>query len=171
MPTGATTTGATMADDTIDLGSFVEAAGAGLADAQGAIAGDRLPTTAMAVSEASLEARVALATSKDGAVRVETVDRETLRSIGAAAGSLSTVVVNFVALTEAADAAPGAAAPISRDRAIDLVSDRSDVKRLTEVLGPLRFEATLVPERSKWLVTAHDEKGRLVRELLVDEEG
>ena len=157
-----------MADEAIELGAFVEAAGAGLADAQGSIAGDRLPTTAMAVSEATLEARVALGTAKDGNVRVETVSREDLRSIGAAAGSLSTVLVNFVALTDAPDEAAGTAPPIDKTKAIDAVAGRADVKRLADALGPLRFEATLVPERATWLVTAHDERGRLIREVLVD---
>jgi hypothetical protein len=161
-----------MADEPVDLRVFVEAAGAGLADAQGAIAGDRLPTTAMAVSEATLEARVALGTAKDGSVRVETVNREDLRSIGAAAGSLSTVLVNFVALTDTADDTPdGTAPPVDKDVAIVAVAERADVKRLAEVLGPLRYDATLVPERSAWLVTARDGRGRLVRELLIDDAG
>lgn len=159
-----------MPEDSTDLSTFVEAAGAGLSDAQGAIAGQQLASTAMAVSEATLVARVALAVDADGAVRVQTLDRKEIRSLGASAASLSTVTVNFVALTEPSTVPGGATPPIVRDKAIDVVAERPDVKRLAEVLGPLTFDATFVPERATWLVTATDETGRRVREVLVDKE-
>lgn len=158
-----------MAEEALDLGAFVEAAGAGLADAQGSIAGAELATTAMAVSEARLEARVALDVGPTGAVRVQTLDRHRLQSLGSGAGALSTVTVDFVALTAAPERATQPA--VGRDRAIEIVAKRPDVTRLAEVLGPLRFDAVLVPDRPAWLVTATDDDGRLVRQAVITEEG
>ena len=159
-----------MADDALDLSRFVEAAGAGLTQAQGSIAGAELASTRMAVSEATLVARVALDADPTGGVRVQTLDRDTIRSLGAAAGSLSTVTVNFVALADTATPPAAGPAPIGRDKAIEAVASRADVLKLAEVLGPLRFDATLVPERATWLVTAQDPTGRTVREVVVGEE-
>lgn len=159
-----------MADEALELARFVEAAGAGLTQAQGAIAGSELVSTRMAVSEATLVARVALDADSTGGVRVRTLDRDAIRSLGTAAESLSTVTVNFVALADTATPPAAGPAPIARDAAIEAVASRTDVRKLAEVLGPLRFDATLVPERSTWLVTAHDPTGRKLREVVVGEE-
>lgn len=156
-----------MSTEPIGLGAFVRAAGDGLADAQDDIAGAQLDTTAMAVSEATLTAKVLVDIDSSGTVRVAPVGRSEIQTLPDAAGSLSAVTVNFVALTDAAEP-PGASAPaIDRDQAIDEVAGRDDVARLARVLGPLDFGATLVPERAMWLVTATDQQGRTVREVLI----
>lgn len=159
-----------MAEESVDLGAFVEAAGAGLTEAQSAIAGAQLDSTAMALSEATLVAKVALGVDDAGAVRVQTLDRKGIQSLGANATSLSTVTMNFVALTDTVSPPAAGAPPIEKEKAIKIVATRPDVKRLAEVLGPLNFAATFVPERSTWLVTASDETGHRLREVLVDKE-
>lgn len=160
-----------MADDSIGLGAFVEAAGAGLSEAQGKIAGADLRSTAMAVSEATLVAKVLLDVDTSGAVRVSPLGRAEIQSLGANVSSLSTVTVNFVATTDSDGPANVGPPPIVRHKAIEAVATRADVVRLGQVLGPLSFDATFVPERSTWLVTATDPAGRTVREALVDREG
>lgn len=160
-----------MADEAVGLGAFVEAAGAGLSGAQHALAGDDLDSTTMAVSEATLEARVALGVAEDGGVQVQPLDRKSIQSLGdKAASTLSTVTLNFVALTEPATAPTGTVPPLDKDKAIGVVAERPDVKRLSEILGPLQFQAAFIPERATWLVTASDESGRRVREVLIDKE-
>lgn len=159
-----------MAEQSVGLDAFIEAAGSGLSSAQEQLAGAELQTTAMAVSEAKLEARVLLEMSERGAVRVVSVGREDLQALGAGADALSTVTVNFVALTST-DAEPGATTPpVKRETAISNLAERDDVVRLAQVLGPLAFEATFVPSRAAWLVTASDGRGRRVREVVVDKE-
>ena len=107
---------------------------------------------------------------ESGGVQVAPLGRKEIRSLGSGADSLSTVTVNFVALTEADEPPAAGRPPIAGGKAIEVVSKRSDVVRLARVLGPLTFDATFVPERSTWLVTAHDRNGRTVREVLVDRE-
>jgi len=160
-----------MADPSLNLAAFVEAAGADLADAQGSIAGANLATTAMAVSEAVLEARVALATRTDGSVAVETVDRKTMQSLGDGARHLSTLTVNFVALTAPSEQTTATSAPkMSRDDVVGTVAARSDVQRLACILGPLNFDAVHVPEAFGWWVSVTDELGRPVRQIMVKED-
>lgn len=160
-----------MADETMGLDDFIETVGSGLSNAQGKIAGGELDTTAMAVNEATLEARVVLDVDSAGVIRVGPVSREQIKSLGGAADALSTVTVNFVALTSANDPVGAPKPPLSKEAAIRRLSQREDVARLADVLGPLDFKATFVASRAAWLVTAVDERGRRVREVLIDKEG
>lgn len=152
------------------LDAFIEAAGAGLSSAQAQIAGDELATVAMAVSAARLEARVLLDVASSGAVQIVSVGRDEIQSLGAGADALSTITVDFVALSTSDDEPGAPTPPVKKDAAIDALATRDDVNRLSEVLGPLTFDATFVPTRAAWLVTATDERGRRVREIIVDKE-
>lgn len=153
--------------DSVSLAGFIEAAGAGLSDAQQVIAGAELPTTSVAVAEAVLEAKVALQVGGDGTVNVLPLNRTDLADPNIRVGSISTVSVNFVALANEEVGVATSAPTIERDTAIGSVADRDDVQKLQAILGPLTFDAAFVPERSSWLVTAQDGAGRLVRESVV----
>lgn len=153
-------------DQPTGLAEFVEAAGASLSNAQKMIAGAELATTAVAVAEASLEAKVALQ-SDGGEVKVVPIGTKLLSDPEVNVGSVSTLTVNFVALAD--DSVPTARTPpkVARDEAIGRLAGRDDVKRLADILGGLEFEANLIAERSGWLVSARDPAGRLVRETVI----
>lgn len=155
-------------DQPTRLDAFIEAAGAELASAQNSIAGAELRSSTLAVAEASLEAKVALESGEDGGVQLVPIGAKRLADPGVKVGSVSTLTLNFVALAD--ESVPTARTPprVSRDQAIAELSDRDDVKRMAGILGNLTFDASLVPERSGWLVSARDQSGRVVREVVVD---
>jgi len=67
--------------------------------------------------------------------------------------------------------APSAAPPRRpREDVIGDVRGRTDVGRLDAILGGLAFDAVFVPQGRKWLVTARDASGRLVRAAVVADE-
>ena len=156
-----------MVEESTNLNAFVQAAGAGLASAQASIAGAELATTTIAVAEASLEAKVAIESGEDGQVKVVPIGASLLSSPAVKQGSVSTLTLNFVALAD--DSSPTAVTPpsLKRDDAIAKMEDRDDVKRLENILCGLVYNASIVPERSGWLVSARDSAGRLVRESLI----
>lgn len=154
-----------------ELGGFLEAAGKSLADAQGALAGELVDLPpAVAIAEAELELKAAVQRRADGTVVVETISAQDMRSGTITPGLLSTIRIQYVAV--AADTvAPPSQQPTRTPRdVIDEVRKRDDVAALDRILGGLRFEAIHVPGR-RWLVTAKDPDERLVREILVKDEG
>ena len=157
-----------MAEANADLGGFLEAAGRSLVDAQGSLAGDLVDIPpAVAISEAELELKAAVVRRADGAVALETISTQDMRSGAITPGMLSTVRVQYVAVG-ADTLVPASQQPTQTpDKVIDGVRGREDVAVLDKILGGLRFEATYVPVRQSWLVTAVDADERLVREVVV----
>jgi hypothetical protein len=154
-----------------DLGGFLEAAGKSFTDAQGALAGDvvDLPP-AVAIAEAELELKVAVQRRTDGTVVLETISTQDMRSGAITPGLLSTIRVQYVAVAADTLTAPSQQPTRTPKDVIDDVRGREDVAVLDRILGGLRYEAVLVPGK-RWLVTAHDPDDRLVREILVPDEG
>jgi hypothetical protein len=146
-----------------DLGGFLEAAGKSFTDAQGALAGDvvDLPP-AVAIAEAELELKAAVQRRTDGT--------QDMRSGAITPGLLSTIRVQYVAVAADTLTAPSQQPTRTPKDVIDDVRGREDVAVLDRILGGLRYEAVLVPGK-RWLVTAHDPDDRLVREILVPDEG
>jgi hypothetical protein len=154
-----------------DLAGFLEAAGRSLADAQAALAGaETTVPQAMAISEADLEVKATIA-REAGAIRLEPISTADLRRGGIESGLLSTVRIHYVAVApEALVAGAGAPARTPED-VIGEVKERPDVAALDRILAGLRFEAVFLPPTSRWLVVARDAENRLVREVLVPDEG
>lgn len=160
-----------MPEQGAELSGFLEAAGRSLAEAQGELAGlaADVPTT-VAIAEAELELKAAVARRADGTVVLETISTGDMRAGGITPGLLSTVRIQYVAVGTAATL--GAEAP--RRTPEDVVGDvkgRDDVGRLDRILGGLVYEAQFVPGPKRWLVTARDADARIVREVLVPDEG
>ena len=153
-----------------ELRGFLEAAGRSLADAQGALTGEVLvQRPALAISDAELDVKAALGTNPDGTVSLQTLSATDLRRGGIDPALLSSVRVRYVAV--AGDLAVAGAGPTrTPDEVIDTVRGRPDLERLREILGDVRLEAEFVPESRRWLVTARDPDGRLVRELVLPDE-
>ncbi len=152
-----------------DLRGFIEAAGRSLSDAQGELVGDALRTPALAISEAELEVRAAVAQGADGKLSLQTLSAEEVRRGGVNASLLSTLRVNYVAVASEAVAPPAVRNPVD---IVKGVRERQDIVTLDRILGGLDVDPVFVPDRSRWLVAVRDPQGRLVRELVLpDEEG
>jgi len=150
-----------------DLRDFLEAAGRSLADAQGALVGDVLPVPpAVGISEAELEVKAAMGQGTGGTLSIQPLSATDLRSGGISPGLVSTVRVRFVAT--AGELGAAATAPQrSATEVADSVRQREDVVALKNILGEIEVEPVYVAERQRWLVTARDPEGRVVREVVV----
>jgi hypothetical protein len=154
-----------------DLGGFLEAAGRSLSDAQGALAGELVDLPpAVAIAEAELEVKAAVQRRADGTVVVETISTQDMRSGAITPGLLSTIRIQYVAVAADSLVAPSERPTRTPKDVIDEVRGRDDVAALDKIFGGLSFEAIQVPGR-RWLVTARDPERRLVREVLVQDEG
>jgi hypothetical protein len=154
-----------------ELRGFLEAAGKSFTDAQGALAGDAVDLPpAVAIAEAELELKAAVQRRTDGTVVLETISTQDMRSGAITPGLLSTIRVQYVAVAADTVTAPSQQPTRTPKDVIDDVREREDVAVLDRILGGLQFEAVFVPGK-RWLVTARDADRRLVREVLVPDEG
>lgn len=144
-----------------ELKAFLEAAGRSLADAQGALGGLK---TELVLANAELEAKVALKAGAGGTLTVQPISAGDLRLAQFNAAGVSTLRVNFVATAGETLSAPPTRQP---GDIIDDVRKRPDVAILEGILGPLVINTTYVADAQRWLVTARDASGRLVRETIV----
>ncbi len=153
-----------------DLQAFLEAAGRSLTDAQGSLGSGVQLASDMVMSEAQLEVKAAVTTSATGKVTLQPISAADLAVGKINAEALSTVRVNFVAT--ASESLKPAASPPKRkpDDVIQAVRDRVDVQRLVPILGELTIEPTYIPASQRWLITARDAKGRIVRETIEPDE-
>ncbi len=153
-----------------NLRDFLEAAGQSLSQAQGAIGnGQSEIATNIVIASAELEVKAAVESDEVGNLSLKTLSAEDVRSGNVDPGVLSTLRVSFVAA--APDELQSRTAPKrALDDVVQSVTKREDVARLGEILGGLNVKAAFVPEQRRWLVTAHDNKNRLVREVVVPDE-
>lgn len=148
-----------------DLRGFLEAAGRSLAEAQGALGGALEQPANLVIANAELEVKTALK-SEGGGLKVQPISAEDLTRTNINAAALSTVRVSFVATPP--DLTPPAAGPVRKpDEVANEVRLRPDVVQLDRILGGLTVNATYVPQTQRWLVTAQDPKGRVVREVVL----
>ena len=160
-----------MPEQGADLRGFMEAAGRSLAEAQGALAGEIVDVpTAVAISEAELEVKAAVVRRADGVMALETISTADMRSGGIAPGLVSTLRLQYVAVTADSAVAPSEQPTKTPGDVIAGVKRREDVAVLDKILGGLLYEAIYVPGRRRWLVTAKDAEQRLVREVLVPDD-
>ncbi len=152
-----------------DVGAFISAAGRSLADAQAELAGDRLPQTVVALSEATLDAKVAMTRGGDGALVVEPISLADTAAGKIEAAALSSIRVSFVAVADTGLDAGAALPARSEEDVIREIAERADVKRLNGIFGGLGFEAVFVPRARRWLVRA-TVGDVLVREEIVADE-
>jgi len=151
-----------------DLGGFLEAAGRSLVDAQDSLAGGLVDIPpAVAISEAGLEVKAAMVRRADGAVALELISAQDMRSGNITPGLLSTVRVQYVAVAADTVVPPSEQPTKTPKDVIDGVRSREDVAALDKILGGLVFEASFVAGQRRWLVTAKDAEQRLVREVIV----
>ena len=165
-----------------DLGELMASIGASLGTAQGQLtAGTAIPTTRFAMSEATLELKVAVDQSS-GKVRVATIGSDILSKGAIDAAALSTVTMRFVAFgadqvravpqpepaepatpaTPATEPKPKPAKPITKEEAIKVLAERPDIKAALSKNEAVKFEVALQRSRQSWLVTALDAAGRMV---------
>lgn len=147
-----------------DLRGFLEAAGRSLSEAQGALGSGLERTASLVIADAELEVKTALKSDGNGGLKVQPISAEDLARTKIDAAALSTVRVSFVAT--APDLTGGE--PVRKPA--DVVQEvlvRPDVKQLDRILGGLKMNAIFVPQTQRWLVTAEDPKGRVVREVVL----
>jgi len=148
-----------------DLRGFLESAGRSLSDAQAALAGEALPRRpALAISDADLQVKAAVEQTAQGTLSLQTLTAADVRRGGIDPGLVSTVRIRYVAV---ASEAPTARATRSPDDVITEVRKQPQIATLERILGHLDIDAVFVTERQRWLVTARDPSGRLVREMVV----
>jgi hypothetical protein len=155
----------------VDLQAFLESAGRSLVGAQGALGAEINLQTDLVIANAELEAKVTLKIDSTGRLAVQPISSQQLQQTNLSAAGISTLRVNFVAT--AGETPPGT--PVTRPvrkpaEVIDEVRQRPDVVNLQNILGELRIESTFVPQTRRWMVTARDPKGRLVREVILPDE-
>ena len=145
------------------VSDFVATAGASLVDAQSGLV-EEGTIARMAVSEARLEAKVAL-NSTSGELQLETVSLGDITSGVVESSALSTIRLDFVALTEE----PPIVVPTkSRDSVIDEVAGRDDMVALDRIFDGLTYRAEFVDSQSSWLVVAKS-GDLIVREAIVED--
>ncbi len=149
-----------------DLRGFLEAAGRSLTEAQGALGGglEQRPA-ALVIANAELEVKTALKADSGGGLTVQPISAEDLARANIDAAALSTVRVSFVAT--APDLTAQSAPARQPEEVADEVRKRPDVAQLDRILGGLTVDAIYIPRSQRWLVTAQDPKGRVVREVVL----
>lgn len=158
-----------MADSTTETGltAFLQMAGRSLADAQSGITGDTLKTD-LVIANAELEAKVTLRADASGKLSVQPMSAHDVQAASLNPAGISTLRVSFVAA--AGETPPGTAPnkPVLKPAdVINSVRQRPDVIALEKIVGTLSVDTVFVPESKRWVVTAYDPKGRLVREAIV----
>ncbi len=167
-----------------DLGELMASIGASLGTAQGQLtAGTAIPTTRFAMSEATLELKVAV-NQTGGQISVATIGSDTVSKGAIDAAALSTVTMRFVAFgaheiggkvpqandrvtpespAEAPITSPAKPTkPISREEAIRALAERPDIKAKLLKDEAIKFQAAMQRARQTWLVTALDAAGKMV---------
>ena len=152
----------------VGLGDFLKLAGSSISEAQAAIAPLDQPTQ-LVIGNAEVEAKVTMETTPKGGMAVHTISSSDIRRSGLNPGVLSTVRINYVATASEPKGIEPSVKPARKDLAavIAEVSRQPDVENLSKILGPLEYRTTFVPDQNRWLVVAHDAKGRLIRETIV----
>ena len=151
------------------LSELADSAGRSLARAQEQLvrAGET-GAASMMMSEVTLEIRAAL-TPGTGELGVEPVSLARL-SAGLPQDGLSTLKLRFVAT-----APPAEAAARPPQRSAEAVAAefraRAEIARHDKLLGPIQVRADYLAPQRRWLVSATDARGRLLRETLVDDTG
>lgn len=162
-----------MADNPNETGmkAFLEMAGRSLSGAQGELgAGINLQSN-FVLANAELEARIGLKQNGNGEINVEPISSADMVKSNINSAAISTLRINFVAA--AAESTPGEAANTpkrTKKEVADEVLERPDVKRLAEILGPLKVIPTYEPTNKRWVVVAEDQRGRIIREALIADE-
>lgn len=150
-----------------ELNEFLEAAGLSLGQAQRSILGGEARPPAVVLSEAELEIRAGFRLGDRG-LHIEPVGSEEAAKGTLQSGALSTLKVRFVA----ARSEEGANEPVrSRKDVVDAVTARSDVKRLSDLLGEVRVETAFVGEMGIWTAQVRDTQGTLLRQITLPDQG
>lgn len=158
-------------EDGIELQSFLESAGRSLTGAQEALGSPVNLQTDLVIASAELEAKVALKTDSAGRLAVQPLSSQDLLQSGLSADGISTLRISFVAT--AGETPPGTPAIKPSRKPAEVIAEvreRQDVATLQKILGDLKFEAAFVPQTRRWMVTAQDAKGRLVREVVLSDQ-
>lgn len=158
----------------MSFGELTQAVGQSLVEAQTQLTeGVVEPPNRMALSDVTLELKIAIDGSSEGKIKVMPVSSEASRSGAVNVGALSTVTMRFAAFSEQP---LGVSSPVEQpqsDRlltekeAIKLVADRTDLKNLARAFGPFTFDAVFVVAKTAWLVTAKGKGGETVREIIL----
>lgn len=157
----------TQSNDKPGLQGFLEAAGRSLSGAQGQLVGEALETPALAISDAELEVKAAVAQGADGSLSLQTFSAAEVRRGGVNASLLSTLRVSYVAVASEASAPPAVRNPVE---VAEGVREMPDIVALGRILGRLEVDPVFVADRGRWLVSVRDAQGRLVRELILPDE-
>lgn len=162
-----------MADDGLSIGELGAAVGQSIADAQtGLTAGVEAAPRVMAIADATLELKVAASTPHGEGMRLHTIGPKELRAGSLNPAALSTVTFRFAALTTEVSPSdkpvvpdPRVTGPIAKG-VIDKLNKKAEVKRLTRILGDVKFE-TFAAGPNRFRVDMLTGDGKRVREFIV----
>ncbi len=153
-----------------DIGAFFESVGRSLAEAQGTLANGLTDIpTGMVIAGAELELKAAVESAAGGKLSLQTISVQDIRQGGIDPNLLSSVRLQFVP-TAGDSLALSANKPTRKPE--DIIKDfrgRKDIVALGRILGDLTFDATYIPERKRWIVTARDNHNNLLREALLSD--
>ncbi len=161
------------------LGALAGLAGGSLSTAQGELGLGANLSSAMVMSEATLEIKAAVSRASNGELLIEPISTSHLAGqLNAAA--ISTVRLSFVATAnEVATTAPSGkgtestsgTSRLTREQALAAFQAQEDVQRLEKLIGPFQLRTQVVPSTGQWIVQATDPVGRIVREQLIRKAG
>ncbi len=156
--------------DEVGLQAFIESAARSLAGAQQTLGAPVNLQSELVLARAELEAKVALKTDAAGRLSLQPMSSQDLLQSKLQAGGISTLRVNFVATAGDPSVAAGAPPTLKPDEVAGRVRQLPDLLRLRDILGELTIDATFVPQARRWMVTARDQTGRIVREVITPDE-
>jgi hypothetical protein len=151
-----------------EIGAFFESIGRSLAEAQGVLAKDLTDIPAiMAIAEAELEIKAAIESAPNGKLSMQTISVQDIRQGGIDPNLLSSVRLQFVPTASDALALSANKPTRKPDEVLKDFRTRKDIVALGRILGDLTFDASYIPERKRWIVTARDSNNNLLREALL----
>lgn len=153
-----------------DIGAFFESVGRSLAEAQGSLSKGLTDIPAgMVIAGAELELKAAVESAASGKLSLQTISVQDIRQGGIDPNLLSSVRLQFVPTAGDALALSSNKPTRKPEEIIKDFRGRKDMVVLGRILGELTFDATYIPERKRWIVTARDSQNNLLREVLLSD--
>lgn len=158
------------------LGTLAGLTGGSLTSAQSDLGQGANLSSAMVLSEATLEIKAAISRASNGELLIEPMSSAHLAGqLNAAA--ISTVKLSFVAtssdaptdapVTGGSTGTTTGGSRFTREQALAIFQAQDDVQRLEKLIGPFELRTQIVPTTGQWIVQATDPVGRVVREQLI----
>lgn len=155
-----------MSTEEINFNAFLEAAGKSFGDAQKEIGLPEGVKAGMIIADAELAVKVGMR-YEGQKILIEPVSASASSKGNIVPEALSTITIRYVASRQEEPGVP--AASRTKEDVIGIVAERTDVARLTDILGKLDYSATYAGDMNLWTVRVTDGKARTVRTITIED--